>query len=187
MDIRDHLDPGEKLLWKGHPAQGLLLRERDITLIPGTLLTTGVMIAFIVITYALAHHDRQTDLLSWLPILFIVLFALGFLFYFNVGRFLTDALRRRRIAYALTDRRAIIVEDSEIMARTITDALEIEISGLNLGSIKFGSGYSFLSKFELARTYWSGAPHPFMFERVDGVGDLYRLVRDIQQHRGPAR
>ena len=43
-EIRKHLEPDEKLLWYGRPAQGMKLRPQDAFLIPFSLLWGGFAI-----------------------------------------------------------------------------------------------------------------------------------------------
>jgi hypothetical protein len=92
--------PGEKLLWSGAPAQGLLLTGRDWFMIPFSLLWGGV-VSFALFTTVVR---RQIDPFT---LVFLSVFALMSL-YIVAGRFLLDAWVRRQTSYAVTNKRILI-------------------------------------------------------------------------------
>src|SRR5215831_11514214 len=79
--LRWHLDSGEKLLWVGRPAQGIVLTRQDWYLIPFGVLLVAAGLRFI-------------------PMGIYILI---------VGRLLADLWYRSRLIYGVTDRRAIIL------------------------------------------------------------------------------
>jgi hypothetical protein len=119
----DYLDPGERLLWTGAPAQGLRFTRAGAVGSLGGLL----VLAFALFWTAGAGWGLWTGmwreaegLLRWFLILFplfgVPFVALGL--YSVAGHWFTDAARRARTRYALTDRRALIAERG--VARVLT-------------------------------------------------------------------
>ena len=90
--------PGERLLWSGQPLGGVRLRSRDWGLIPFTILWCGFAIFW---TVGAAW--------SGAPVTFwgfgLIFVAIGL--YITIGRFFHDAWLRRRLHYAVTDRRVL--------------------------------------------------------------------------------
>ena len=80
-ELRSHLDSGEKLLWAGRPAQGIVLTRQDGYLIPFGVLLVAAGLRFI-------------------PM------GIGIII---VGRLFADLWYRSRLIYGVTDRRAIIL------------------------------------------------------------------------------
>ena len=80
-ELRPHLNSGEKLLWAGRPAQGIVLTRQDGYLIPFGVLLVAAGLRFIPM------------------VIYIVI----------VGRLLANLWYRSRLIYGVTDRRAIIL------------------------------------------------------------------------------
>lgn len=164
--LKPYLDPDECLLWTGHPPKGLVLRPSDASHLPIALVWTGGVIFMVGSTGA-----------GLIPILFILLGL-----YMVAGRFVIDAWRRRRMTYAVTSRRALILLGDHLSSIPITPDLAVTVSGQETGSLTFGPGYDpdtrqFGWRGGLMRI---GPSHPFIFERIDAAPAVYRLVRDIQ-------
>jgi len=94
--LRHCLKPGERLLWSGRPAQGLLLTLTDLFLVPFSLLWSSLPFSMVLTAGSTTFP------------MFIWLFAVvGF--YITIGRFLVDAWIRAGMSYAVTDRRVLIL------------------------------------------------------------------------------
>lgn len=104
--IGSYLRPGERLLWTGRPAQGLLLTPSDLLLIPFSLLWAALP-GSILIGQLASGRWESVDLML------IFFAAIGF--YITVGRFIVDALARACTRYAVTDQRALVLRDSLVM------------------------------------------------------------------------
>jgi hypothetical protein len=87
-ELRPHLDSGEKLLWAGRPAQGIVLTRLD-----------GYLIAFFAV-WLYAGHSLPPHLLFT---------AIGFVICFLSGLQFACVWYRSRLIYGVTDRRAIIL------------------------------------------------------------------------------
>jgi len=95
---------GEKIIWWGQPAQGLLLTSRDWLLVPFSLLFAGFAIFWE--SSVLKITNSPTIMKVWgVPFLLAGL-------YLVIGRFLADAWARRCITYAVTDKRILIRRSS---------------------------------------------------------------------------
>ena len=196
--LKPYLDPDERLLWTGHPPKGLVLRPSDVQHLPIGLVWTG---GVIFLTWSAVEA-------RWVEILFI-LFGL----YMVAGRFVIDAWRRRRMTYALTSRRALILCGDRLSSMPITPDLAVTVSGQEIGSVAFGPDYvPGIRRYDRRATQMPSNPfvrerddfapnlyrlvheqlrigpsHPFIFERVDAAPTVYRLVRDIQYHLRESR
>jgi hypothetical protein len=183
MHIRDQLDRGEQILWEGPPEQGLMLRAADIFLIPFSLLWSGFVLFWNAGVFGLIGENHEKA-----PVFPFQIFGLTFLavgLYFTIGRFFFDALRRLRTQYAVTDSRALILSGyfrPVLKSQPLTPDLPIEVSGRDRGSIKFGPNFGG-TWFNSYHGIWQGPTHPFMFERIRKVREVYQLVRDIQRGR----
>ena len=178
MDIDSYLDVDEAIKWRGKPKGGLLLRIVDIFLIPFSLLWGGFASVFFL--EFLMIDGGET------PVVFPFL-SMGFFFfligqYFIYGRFIVDAIIRANTDYYVTTQRAIIVTKflgDNISDMPLTSSLEISVSGRRRGTIKFGPGrgFIFMNPFVL----WQGNMHPFCFEQIKNVQEVYKVVRSVQQ------
>jgi len=115
--LQQIVDPDERLLWAGRPRRGLLLRRHDIILIPLSLAFVGLFL-FTEIQDFLRdpgfYRDPILTRLSELPVYLVVLYVAGMgllwliVLYPLFGRFIYDAVNRRRTIYGVTTERAII-------------------------------------------------------------------------------
>jgi hypothetical protein len=105
-ELRSHLDSGEKLLWAGRPAQGIVLMWQDWFLIPFGMVWFGSAVRFSIQGSWPASNKNPP------PFALFVAFALliiGTGIYLVIGRLLVDLWFRSRTIYGVTDRRAIIL------------------------------------------------------------------------------
>jgi hypothetical protein len=113
-DWSDYLDPDERLLWTGRPAQGMRYTGKRI----GASFVGLFVLGFALFWTAGASAGlwmgewRNTDtLMFWFFILFPI-FGLPFVglgLYATVGHFFHDRNTRAKTLYALTNRRALIL------------------------------------------------------------------------------
>src|SRR2546422_2881268 len=97
-ELRPHLDRGEKLIWAGRPAQGVVFTAMDLFLVPFSVVWLGL----VVMGYRSVLGMEMTVI-----IMGVLFTCVGI--YIVVGRFVADWLYRSRLIYGVTDRRAMIV------------------------------------------------------------------------------
>ena len=175
-EVRRELSPQEDLLWSGRPRGGIRFRGQDLIMIPFSLLWAGFAAVWELIAVA-----------SGAP-LFFALWGIPFILigaYITVGRFVHDAIKRRRTAYGLTDRRVIIVTDLFGRRATSLDLAtlsEITLSekGDRSGNITFGS----TTWFGYQPAGWSSrrtAKAAPSFEMIDEVRQVFDRIQAAQQ------
>jgi hypothetical protein len=126
---------GEEILWKGQPGTGILLTPRDGFLIPFSLLWGGFAVFWE--TSVLRQRDAPA---------FFALFGIPFVLiglYLIFGRFLFDALIRRNMRYAVTNRRVLIKRSGIFSKFTAIDLERLPSADLlegsnGRGTIRFG-------------------------------------------------
>lgn len=172
------LDPDEKILWSGSPPRGLVLRLQDFSLIPFSIVWFGGVLLIALETIFSASNDDGGNSSIFAPVLLLFL-AVGF--YMAIGRFFVDMVARRRTGYAVTTRRALILgglRSTKIKSMPLVPDLKVIASGTDRGSLKFGPDAKHTGRFgpNLAGSH----THPFMFERIASVQNVYRIVCDVQ-------
>lgn len=170
--IESELEPGERLLWSGRPQGGRLLRRRDAVAVPFVLL-------WCVGAFLMAWDpDRGA------PDPLAAFFVAGGL-YLLFGRFVLDAHRRARTAYALTNRRVVIV--SEARGRHVVSVPLATLQHVGLAELRHGRGDIVLGPGE-PEGFWGGgrsrAERPTL-EAIEGARHVYELLRRAQ-HEGSA-
>jgi hypothetical protein len=188
-ELRQELDPGERLLWAGQPRQGLRLQTSDFVMIPASLMWGGFAIAWEVMAFAIGA-----------PI-FFKLWGIPFVLvglYIMVGRFFFDARRRARTFYGLTDRSLLLITGGRRrMVRrfdlTQLGPISLQEHGDGSGVLSFGalvtaSAVSNPMAQQLirmaGRNLNGGLPYLEVQEDVRGV---YRRVRDAIEAAENAR
>ncbi len=174
--------PGERILWSGRPAQGLLFTGRDAYLIPFSLAWCG----FAVFWETAAGGGHAPGFFMLWGAMFI---AVGL--YFVAGRFLTDAWIRRGMAYAVTDRRALIARPRPFGSLTavsldrLADARLTEGSG-GRGTIRFGPATTIFPG--QAGGVWSPALDPTpQFLAIDDARSVFDLIQRSTTGRAAGR
>lgn len=176
--ISAELERGEKLIWSGQPRQGMYFTAQDFYLVPFSLLWGGFAIFWEVLV-----------LMSNAPIVF-PLFGSVFVLvgiYFIFGRFVHGSWRRKRIQYALTDKRIIIAVSSGVESIRLHDALNLKAKRHMNGrmTILFGPAPSLFS-IDIARQFnaMAGAPSRAAFEQIE---DGERVYSELKRLTGLAR
>lgn len=175
-EIKRELAADEKVLWEGRPPEGIRLREIDIFLIPFSVLWGGFAIAWEVA--AITSMNAPLLGIVWgIPFVTMGL-------YLMVGRFFHDAARRRRVFYAVTARRILIVET--MLSRKVT-ALNLEA----LGEVSYEDGWTGINTVTLGRSvgvqpfdfpHWPGMRRatPPQFELAENPRQVFELIRDAK-------
>ena len=125
--FRQYLLPGERILWSGQPNQGLALSGRDAFLIPFSRFWGGFAIVWNALVWLAPFDWSSSDSSPW----FFRLWGLPFLvigLYLMVGRFFHDARIRKRMFYAITDQRILVLRGSKITSLDIHRLPRLELS-----------------------------------------------------------
>jgi len=168
---------GEKIIWWGQPAQGLLFTSRDWYLVPFSLMFAG----FSIFWEASVLSGANTPL-------FMKLWGVPFLLmgvYLVVGRFLVDAWIRRGITYAVTDKRILILRSglsSKFTALTFDQLPVVNLTerGDGRGTIRFGQDQPYWSN----RGYSGWSPALEATPQFIAIEDARRVFEHIQTELG---
>ena len=161
--IHSLLQPGEYILWEGTPIGGVRLQKSDAVMIPFSVLWCGFAIFW-----------TSMVMRSGAPF-FFMLFGLFFVcigLYMTVGRFFTRAHTLGHTAYAVTDKRVIILKkgSSEFMLFHQIPALRKEVHRDGSGTIWFQPP-----------TYYGHGKHRHHvpgvgFEEIPDAERVYRII-----------
>jgi len=179
-EITSNLAPGERILWKGVPKQGYILRKRDALMIPFTLLWGGSVVFW---EGGVIKSGVPWYLTFWgVPFLLVG-------FYLVFGRFWVDRGVRARTVYAVTDQRVLFL--SGFANRTLTSLelsnlppTNLSVAGDGSGTITFGT-FSTLGASALGSPGWPGgqllqAP---AFEGIADAAKVLAIIRAAQTKR----
>jgi hypothetical protein len=139
-ELAREVSPSEQLLWWGRPLAGMRLRGSDAVGIPFSLMWGG----FAIFWETMAIRSGAPFFFKLWGIPFV---AVGL--YLIAGRFLYDAWRRSRTAYAVTNERVILLSGGvrpsvlSLRLRTIPAVSLTEGRG-GVGTISFGGGATHL-------------------------------------------
>ena len=174
-ELKNHLEPDEKLIWVGVPANGWAFNTYDYFMIPFSILWAGF-----------AFFWEFTAIASGAPIMF-ALFGVPFVlvgFYLLFGRFIVDRKRRKNTLYVLTNKRIII--RSGARNKTLKTAHLINIKDIVLkekpnktGTILFNAGPSNIITNTTAQLPIFTTGGSFSFEMIDDVAEVYKKVNNL--------
>lgn len=180
------LGPGERLLWTGRPAQGLLFRSTDIVLCPFTL--AWCAFAFFweasVLRDFLGHASNSKAPFG-IQIFNVALGSLACMYglYIVFGRFYYDIIRRRNTYYAITNDRIIII--SKIFKRSVTTYYLNGLPFLNMEEEKNGRGNILLDEklSSFSHAWQSGLSFkgPRMLEGISNVKNVYDILQKARR------
>ncbi len=126
--VRAQLTLGETLLWSGRPRQGIIVKMRDVVIIP--FLLFGGIFAWMFIKSTDFNDDWMRFVFGgvWISYAVFVLF----------GRFLIDRYLRSKTYYGLTNERAIVV--SGFFSRSVSSVSLKYLLDLSIDENKDGTG-----------------------------------------------
>jgi hypothetical protein len=176
-----YLLAGERILWSGQPRQGLALRAADLGLIPFSLMWGGFAIFW--------NATVWTTGAPW----FFTLWGIPFLvigLYIIAGRFVHDAMARRRQYYAVTDRRVLFLQTLfgprfQSIEIGHLPMLELEESRGGRGTISFDSAYD-MSLFGRRRSWGLWVPAlagASQFFSIDQPRNVYEMIQRQSDER----
>lgn len=170
--FQNRLLPRERILWSGSPAQGLRLTGRDLFLIPFSLLWCGFAIFW---TYSATRQGAPLFFDVW-GAMFV---CIGLFLVF--GRFIVDAWLRRRISYAVTNRRILITRKAPFSSFTSLDLerlpdVQLSDESGTRGSLRFGSAASPSGYYGYSRMNGSWFPALDPVPQFIGIEDPQRVL-----------
>jgi hypothetical protein len=170
--------PGEKIEWTGQPNPAVVFHKEDWAAIPFSLLWGGFAIFWLLGASGIwdiwTHRPDRT--FQWFGVIWGTPFVLVGQ-YFIWGRFLHARWKKKRTYYALTNRRALIVERG-VGGRTATSAYFEKLSVVDksvrddgIGSISFGGPMT-------GEWRWGkgNPPRPPTFDDVDNADFVYQIA-----------
>jgi hypothetical protein len=172
-DLTGHLLQGEKIVWWGQPAQGLLFTSKDWFMVPFSLMFLGFSVFWE--SMVMTATNSPTFMRLWgVPFILVGLYLL-------VGRFVVDAWARRDITYAVTDKRVLIQRTAPFAKFTAMSfdqlpSVNLIERGSGRGTIRFGQDQPAWSNRGYAG--WSPAFDPT--PQFIAIEDARRVFEHIQ-------
>jgi hypothetical protein len=179
--FRPYLLAGERVLWTGQPKQGLTLSGRDTFLIPFSLFWGAFALFWNVGVWSFPETGEGS---LW----FFRLFGLPFLvagLYLIVGRFIHDSAIRKRMIYAVTDQRILVLRGRRSSKLTSLDIhrlprLELSEHSDGTGTIAFEAGEPYFGFGGRAGFgFWvPSLSSTVQFIRIANPRTVYELIRN---------
>lgn len=177
--FRHYLLSGERVLWSGQPKQGLALSAKDTFLIPFSLMWGGFAIFWNAMVWLAPFSNGSGSDPGW----FLKLWGLPFLvigLYLIIGRFVHDARIRKKLFYAVTEQRVLVLRGSKITSLDIRRLPRLELSEQRdgTGTLAFEGGnlpWGGMNGF----SWWLPAlSSTIQFFRIRNPRNVYELIRD---------
>jgi len=181
--------PGESIQWSGRPNAKVIFHPDDGLMIPFSLMWGGFAIFWLLAASGLwgiwsNHPDRS---FQWFGVIWGTPFVVVGQ-YLIWGRFLYARWKKKQTYYAITNRRALIVEHG-LRSRKLTAAsfetlpmIDKRVRSDGIGSIAFGGPVT-----NQWRSGKNNPPRPPTFEDVDGADAVYQIAIRVQDRsrKGP--
>lgn len=185
--LQSELSNGESLVWTGKPNPNIIFHPSDWYMIPFSLLWGGFAIFWeggVTGFFGFTKGDHVPS--------FMVLWGIPFVLigqYFIWGRFFYAAWKKKRILYAITNRRVLVLSlppQAKIISSFIESisAIDRDIHANGSGTLKFGQivnqwgrGGNFNSMDGLYLN--AGVP---VFVDIDDAANVYGIVADHRTH-----
>ena len=169
------IDHDEELIWTGSPKQGIKFQVLDLYMIPFSILWCG----FAIFWMMAALEGSAFFALFGVPFVLMGLFMV-------FGRFIFDAIRRKKTFYGITEKRLIIksgvfsVDYESIMLNKMPTIKIIE-KGDRSGTLIIGKDKNFVSMFR--GTGWPLVNKDLApsLEMIPDVRRVYELLRNVDK------
>jgi hypothetical protein len=170
--------PGEKIEWSGRPNPAVIFHQEDWLVIPFSLLWGGFAIFWLLGAFGVwdIWTNRPTQTFQYFGVIWGTPFVLMGQ-YLIWGRFVYRRWKKQRTYYALTNRRALIV-DSGLRGRASSSAYFENLPMIDkfvrpdgIGSINFGGPVK--GEWQWGR---GNPPRSPTFDDVNDVDSVYQIV-----------
>lgn len=188
LAVQPELATGESILWAGQPSRRVTFHKQDAFLIPFSLMWGGFAIfweAGVMGWGGSAHRTAG-------PWVFGMIWGIPFVVigqYLIWGRFVYAAWKKKRIHYAVTNRRVMVVQTgtSRQMASAYLDTLPtlIKEGGSNgIGTLRFVESVP-----SGRNASWDGLAMGTVptFVDIEDVDSVYHLVSDLREKSRSAK
>jgi hypothetical protein len=178
--FQPYLFTGERICWTGQPKQGLVLSGRDAFLIPASLMWGGFAIFWNAMVWLAPFGTKSGGGPGWLFRLWGLPFLVAGLYLIG-GRFFHDAYIRKKLFYAVTDQRILVLRGSKITSLDIHRLPRLELSEHRdgTGTLAFegsnGVPWAGMNGFGWWLPSSSGA---IRFFRIRDPRKVYQLIRN---------
>jgi hypothetical protein len=183
--IQPELMSGESLLWTGKPNPLIVFHSDDWYIVPFSLLWGGFAIVWEMVVLGYWGNGPK----GGVPSIFMSLWGIPFIAagqYMIWGRFLHDGWVKRRIYYAVTNRRVWVVREGWKRKTGwvyINSIPTVEREGPAPGTLWFGPKYPVLgprgqTKRSTSRFSISDVP---VFADIDDLDTVYHMVLDLRE------
>lgn len=167
------LGPDERLIWSGVPNAGIVFRSSDLTQIPISL----AILYIFAIKFRSASLNGAFERMIWGALFAAVLYVV-------IGRFLYDALRRRRSVYAITSDRVLTI--NTVWSRFVKSFALSSITDIKLDEGRAGVGNIWLGRRSLPPGWQDPRLMPSRtsrnaFEMIPDAKHVYDLLLEARQ------
>lgn len=178
QELRFELTTGERLLWSGRPNRGIILRVSDWFSLLFGIFWLGFVIFWM--WGAASSGAPIFFILFGVPFFLVGLFLVG-------GRFILDAFQKRKMVYAVTSQRVLILQGvinrsvRSINLRALPEIL-LSVRSNGSGSILFGQASPYGQAYRSMG--WMGMPGMTAFENIPNVRQVHEIILRAQREAG---
>jgi hypothetical protein len=174
--------PGETVQWTGLPNARVIFHAEDLGVIPFSLLWGGFAIFWMLSASGIwdVFSSRPDKTFGWFGIIWGTPFVVVGQ-YFIWGRFVYARWKKKRTYYAITTRRALIVEDGFRSRNAVSayfenlSTIQKKVRSDGIGSIAFGG--SVIGEWRWGK---NNPPRPPTFDDVDNADEVYQIAIRMQ-------
>lgn len=183
QELKQALGAGERLIWWDRPRPGLAFMRGDVIMIPFSIAWCSFMVFWYFLNVAVPKS------VNWLFVIFGIPFAMIGI-YILVGRYVHDAMKRRRTLVCLTNRRVLI--QTSLFVRSMTSLALDQIADMTVESRASGEGTILFGREGEAASGFHFGEHrvktePLTITRIPNVEQVYQKILSAQAALKEAR
>lgn len=177
----DQFPDNERLLWRGRPRQGLMLRGADILMVPFSLMWGGFAFYW---EYTVVHADAPLLFRLWgIPFVLVALHMI-------LGRFFIDAWQRARTEYEVSSDRVTIhsgIFSRQSMTLDMRSLGEYSLTEGRSGEGTISFGVSAAGNVFSGLASWPGVADVPRFDTIADARKVYDIIRNAHYAAGHTR